>query len=230
MFQQRHPSITGLVLVTAALLLTAGPGVAQHGGFSYGGYRHGGYGGYSHGYSPRHYGGYYGHAGYYPGHYGYYRHYGYYPSYSHYGPNYYGGYYAYPRGSYHGYVPYYYGYSPGYYPYSAPAVGYQAYYPPDTAEGPTAPAAPAGVDRVVHFDVRVPADAAIWFDGVKTTQNGSAREFVSPPLAPGREYTYEIRARWKMEGREVSQSQRVTVRAGERVSVSFPTREKGSAP
>src|SRR4051812_14539249 len=34
--------------------------------------------------------------------------------------------------------------------------------------------------------VLVPADAELWFNGTKTTQGGTAREFESPPLAPGK--------------------------------------------
>jgi uncharacterized protein (TIGR03000 family) len=47
------------------------------------------------------------------------------------------------------------------------------------------------------------------------------RRFVSPLLKPGREYTYQVRARWMEDGREVVQSRRVTVSAGAEVSVDF---------
>lgn len=160
----------------------------------WGGYHHGGYR----------------HGGYYPGHYGgYYHHYGYYPRYSHYGL----GYSPWHYGSYWAYHPWYY-YAPRSV-YGPVSSGYQAFYPGSAG-------APAGVDQVVHFDIRVPANATIWFDGEKTTQTGSLREFVSPPLAPGRQYAYELRARWTEDGREVTQSRRITVRAGERVSITFP--------
>ncbi len=211
MFHQR-PFLTSVVVAAAVLLLAAAPTPAQH--YRYGGYRHGGYGGTYHGYYPGHYSGYV-HHGYYPGHYGYYHHYGYYPSYQHYGWGY-PGYYSSQWGGYPGYAP-------GYYGYSVPQAGYWALYPPNpVGQGLTTPTAPAGADQVVHFNIRVPADAEVWFDDVKTSQTGSAREFISPPLAPGREYSYEIQARWKEQGREVSQRRRVTVKAGQRMSIAFP--------
>jgi uncharacterized protein (TIGR03000 family) len=199
MFRKHVLIATALALAAAVILLVAGPAMAQPRRGYYGGYLHGGfYGGYAHGgyYAP-HYGGYYHHYGYYPGHYGYYpRHYGYYWGYN---PWYYPGYY----------------YSPGYYAYGGLPSGYQAFYP-STVD------APAGVDQVVHFNIRMPADAKIWFGEEKTTQTGSSREFVTPPLAPGNEYTYEVRAQWTENGRNVTQSRRVSVRAGERVSITFP--------
>lgn len=211
MFRKHLLIVNALALAAAVVLLAAGPATAQHRDYGYGGYSHGGY--YSHGYYPGH-SGYYSH-GYYPGHYGYYGH-SYYPSYSHYGLGYYPGYYS----SYYGsYAPGYYLYAPGY-TYSATPGSYQAFYPSTGSIG--APAMPTGVDRVVHFDIRVPADAEIWFDGAKTESVGPAREFVSPALVPDHRYTYEIRARWKEGGREVTQTRRVTVHAGERVSLTFP--------
>jgi uncharacterized protein (TIGR03000 family) len=39
----------------------------------------------------------------------------------------------------------------------------------------------------------VPTDAAVWFDGVKTTQTGAQRRFESPPIPAGRIFTYQIR-------------------------------------
>ena len=208
MFRKHLLLASTLALAVAVILLAASPALAQFrpqhlGGGYYGGGYHGGYGYYS-----GHYGSYYPHYGYYSGRYGYS------PSYTHYGLGYYPGYYGY----YRGYSPWYYRgyyYSPGYYAYSALPSTYQAFYPP-------ASAAPAGGEQVVHFDIRVPDDAKIWFDDEKTTQTGPSREFVSPPLASGREYSYEVRAQWTENGREVTQSRRVAFRAGERVSIAFP--------
>jgi uncharacterized protein (TIGR03000 family) len=74
----------------------------------------------------------------------------------------------------------------------------------------------------VHIQVRVPGDAEIWFDDTRTIQSGTVREFVSPPVNPGWDYTYEVRARWKEAGNQVSQTRRITVHAGELVSITFP--------
>jgi uncharacterized protein (TIGR03000 family) len=71
------------------------------------------------------------------------------------------------------------------------------------------------------MNVKVPAGAEIWFEGSKTGQTGTTRTFVSPPLEPGRGFTYDVRARWTENGKEVDQTRQVHVRAGEKVDVDF---------
>jgi uncharacterized protein (TIGR03000 family) len=70
--------------------------------------------------------------------------------------------------------------------------------------------------------VPVPAGADVWVDGSNTYSAGPVRELQSPPLAPGTNYKYQIRARWKEDGREVTQTQQVSVSAGAHVRVKFP--------
>jgi uncharacterized protein (TIGR03000 family) len=128
---------------------------------------------------------------------------------------YYGGYYA-PVG----------GYAADYYPpsyYSAPDVSY--YVTPQAPQAPAGPAvynlaepgagAPAAPqDPVAHVTVKVPADADVWFGQGKTQQTGTQREFVSPPLTPGKDFSYEVKARWMEDGKEVVQTRQVEVSAG----------------
>jgi len=132
---------------------------------------------------------------------------------------------------YHNYIPGFSGsYGPSYYnryssPYWGRSYGYYnnggyspSYYyaAPDTESF-----APAN-DMTVHMLVRVPVpDAEIWFAGDKTQQTGVAREFQSPPLDAGRTFTYEVRARWKENGREVNQTRSVKVQAGQWLTVDF---------
>lgn len=80
------------------------------------------------------------------------------------------------------------------------------------------PAAPA--DRAV-LALQVPADAKIWVQGEATKQDGAVRTFVSPPLEPGKTYTYAVKAQWTENGKPVEQSQNVTVRAGNRSQLLF---------
>jgi len=143
--------------------------------------------------------------------------------------------YGYPYSSYYGstsvYAPSYAGYS-SYYPpvdttgYVAPA-DYGLATSPDYAApadyGQTAPsgyAAPAE-DNEAHITIVVPPDATVWFDGDQTTQTGPAREFVSPPLAPGQTYTYHVRARWTENGRPVEQERDIHVRANQQTIENF---------
>jgi uncharacterized protein (TIGR03000 family) len=74
--------------------------------------------------------------------------------------------------------------------------------------------------------VTVPADAKVWFNDTPTTSSGQFREFDTPPLAPGKRYTYTVRARWKENGHEVTQTQQVQVTAGVHLHVDFPNSPK----
>jgi uncharacterized protein (TIGR03000 family) len=75
--------------------------------------------------------------------------------------------------------------------------------------------------KPVTVDVRVPAEADLWIEGMKTKQNGAERKFVSPPLQPGTPYTYEFRARWKENGKDVTRTITLDVAAGGKHEVDF---------
>ena len=77
-------------------------------------------------------------------------------------------------------------------PASAPYSDASAQEPVIVSQPP--PPASSGDAAVIR--VRVPANADIWFDGDPTAQKGEVRDFASPPLTAGKEYSYEIRARW----------------------------------
>ncbi len=82
--------------------------------------------------------------------------------------------------------------------------------------------ASAQADAAAHITVTAPLGARVWFDGTPATSKELVRQFVSPPLKPGHRYTYDIKASWNDNGREVTQTQKVTVTAGARVQVDFP--------
>jgi uncharacterized protein (TIGR03000 family) len=86
---------------------------------------------------------------------------------------------------------------------------------------PPAEGSAGSADGSVRLTVRVPAEAEIFVDGVATKQAGSTRKFVSPPLTAGQDFTYELTARWTENGREVVQTRRVNVTAGDRRVVDF---------
>ena len=125
------------------------------------------------------------------------------------------------------------GYGYPYYPAGYPVYIDPGYYgpagcaapPPPPPAGP-APAAGGGLVQVsagdVLFSIRVPANADVWINGEKTTQSGPQREFLSSGLAPGRTYTFTIRARWAVpDGTTVQLERRVSVQGGERRTVDF---------
>lgn len=76
--------------------------------------------------------------------------------------------------------------------------------------------------------VKAPSNSQIWFDGTLMAPGGTVREYFSPSLTPGHNYTYEIQARWNQNGREVAQSQKVEISAGARVSVDFPVNSQSA--
>jgi uncharacterized protein (TIGR03000 family) len=84
-------------------------------------------------------------------------------------------------------------------------------------------------EPVVHFTVEVPAAASVFLEGAQTKQTGTSRQYVSPRLVPGKQYVYEIRARWMENGREVEQTRSMVVKAGDRLTVSF-TRPSATEP
>jgi len=92
----------------------------------------------------------------------------------------------------------------------------QAFYPPN-AQG----------NMPATLNVQVPADAQVWFDGESTSQGGMDRTFRSPPLEQGQNYSYEVKARWNENGKDIERTRKVRIHAGERVNVNFMANEEG---
>src|SRR5215472_962600 len=57
--------------------------------------------------------------------------------------------------------------------------------------------------------VRLPDEARLWFENTPTKSTGAVREFSSPPLTPGMQYAYTVRATWAENGKEVTQMRHV---------------------
>jgi uncharacterized protein (TIGR03000 family) len=204
--------------------MAASPVLAQRGGHG------GGFSGYGRGF----YGYGRGFYGYGQGFYGYGRgYYGYGRGYSGYGGVYgYG--LSFPRGFYgSGYGSSYASGSSGYVPNSTgySASGVSGYYSPSASAAPSV-ALTAGygtdlADNAAHIRMKVPADAEVWFEGVKTTQTGPVRDFVSPPLDTGKSCFYQVRTRWTENGRMVEQTRKVNVRANAWIVVDFTRPDPG---
>jgi uncharacterized protein (TIGR03000 family) len=198
MFKTDWLGVKVAVLAASVVLMSAGESQACWGrGWGYGGY-YGGWGGgyYDYGCYPSYYGGYGGWG--YPGYYSYS-----YPSYS------------YPT-----------------YAYSYPSYNY-----PDlviqsqdssylTATATNQPAARSAngtqAPKDALIEVTCPANAKIFFGDSPTMQTGSQRKFLSPELAAGKTYTYEVRATWTdANNKAVTQTRQVQVQAGKRSTVNF---------
>ncbi len=140
------------------------------------------------------------------------------------------------RGGYGGYG---YGWNyPGYYNGTSQYYETQPGYYSNEAIPEYADSAPIAGDRIygasarttedsnaVRVELRVPADAKVSFEGEKTIQTGNWRRYVSPPITPGENYTYDIQANWMENGRQVTRTRHVPVHAGQMVRVDFLRRE-----
>lgn len=78
--------------------------------------------------------------------------------------------------------------------------------------------APASAAKIT---VVVPRSADVYFQGMQIPMSGLVKKFSSPELNPLLTYTYDIRALWRDHGRLVTQQQRVLVRAGDDLTVTF---------
>jgi uncharacterized protein (TIGR03000 family) len=77
--------------------------------------------------------------------------------------------------------------------------------------------------NVALITVKIPAEADLWFDDLKTFQGGSYRRFLTPPLGKGHNLSYNLRARWQIQGVELTRVERIQVVPGERFTINFLT-------
>ncbi|MBX9627603.1 MAG: TIGR03000 domain-containing protein [Gemmataceae bacterium] len=80
--------------------------------------------------------------------------------------------------------------------------------------------------------VRLPVDAKLLADGTPLKLAGAERKFVTPPLPAGMEYTYRFTVEYDRDGRTLSESRNVAVRAGGTAGLDFAdlTATAGKAP
>jgi uncharacterized protein (TIGR03000 family) len=77
------------------------------------------------------------------------------------------------------------------------------------------------LDNKAHIWLRVPKSAEIWVNGVRTRQTGESRYFFSPPLTPGKEYSYQVRLRWIKDGKPVEETHSIPIQAGRTIRRDF---------
>jgi len=137
----------------------------------------------------------------------------------------------YPSYNPYSYYPYSY-YSPYQYTYTFPSYTSYYYLPPTVSyvmpvgvrQANYTPVGerPYQTEMAASIEVLVPAGAEVTFDGKKTRQTGQTRRFVTPALAGGTLYTYEVRATWaEPSGSQVIGIRSVDVAAGQNVVVDF---------
>jgi uncharacterized protein (TIGR03000 family) len=111
------------------------------------------------------------------------------------------------------------GYTPSSSEYSGPPA-YSAYYYRPPVSYYASVTSQQTLPTEARVNLRVPADAKIWFDGSQTGQTGTARSFESPSLVRGKEYAYQVRIQWKRDGKDVTETRRVDVHAGDVINLA----------
>jgi uncharacterized protein (TIGR03000 family) len=77
---------------------------------------------------------------------------------------------------------------------------------------------PTGNTAVLR--IRVPANAEVLVEGSKTTTTGTVREFVTPPLDPGKNMIYSILVRYTDSGgKKVEETHSIRVHANDRLDI-----------
>lgn len=99
---------------------------------------------------------------------------------------------------------------------------------------PAFAALPPPLPLTALLKVQVPLNAEVWLEGQQMRSVGAMRHYRSPPLNPAREYAYEVRARWQVDGKPIEEIRHVAIRAGATVIVDFthldPLVPRPSAP
>jgi uncharacterized protein (TIGR03000 family) len=89
---------------------------------------------------------------------------------------------------------------------------------------PAAPAkmeAPKKASTSATIIVELPVDAKLKFDGAATTSTEAVRRFSTPELDPASAYSYTLTAEIVRDGKTLSVSREVVVRAGEESRIAF---------
>lgn len=106
------------------------------------------------------------------------------------------------------------GSAPG--PGSAPAAGVSVPSPPARS--------------TARITVRLPADAELWFESVKTRKAGTERAFTTPAVQTGGHYGYLVTARWIRDGNTITRERMVRFQAGSDVVVDFERPDDVTTP
>ena len=79
-------------------------------------------------------------------------------------------------------------------------------------------------ENQIALRVNVPDAVCVWIEGQPTRQMGTERVYLSPPLEPGKTYTYTVRAAWMANGREMTEEKKQEGQPGQEVAINFTDR------
>jgi uncharacterized protein (TIGR03000 family) len=74
--------------------------------------------------------------------------------------------------------------------------------------------------------VTLPANARLYFNDVLTNETGPTRTFATPALESGVNYTYQLKVEVVRGGQTLTQTRKITVRAGQTTRVDFSDRQQ----
>jgi uncharacterized protein (TIGR03000 family) len=89
------------------------------------------------------------------------------------------------------------------------------------AEAPKAEMKKADAAAPAKILVSVPADAKLFVDGVATKATTTERSFVTPELPAGKSFSYTLSVEIVRDGKTLTTSEEITVKAGETTSVKL---------
>ncbi len=78
--------------------------------------------------------------------------------------------------------------------------------------------------------VKLPPHARLAVNDKASQLTATTRKFISPPLQPGKDYSYVLKAEYTRDGQEISATERVVVRAGEEKHVLLGSAAGRSTP
>jgi uncharacterized protein (TIGR03000 family) len=93
--------------------------------------------------------------------------------------------------------------------------------PRNEQEEETPPREQTGRPAPATIVVRLPADAKLSIEGQATKSTSELRTFTSPPIQPGKDFEYTLKAEVNRGGRAQSTTTKVTVRAGQETFVTL---------
>jgi len=90
------------------------------------------------------------------------------------------------------------------------------YRPGDVTNAP-------GSEMPARLRIAIPSERAdIWIEGEKSEQSRRVQDYASPPLASGKQYYYEVRARWTdASGKQIERTKSFPIVPGQPVFLDF---------
>jgi uncharacterized protein (TIGR03000 family) len=92
---------------------------------------------------------------------------------------------------------------------------------PSSATEAVVATVPTPATETATLDIRLPADAELYLQGRKSSQTGSERYFVTPPLAQGQTFTCRIKAIWREDGRDREVVRTIVLASGDHSSLTL---------